>query len=486
MTKDTQQELFKQINQAQPEKLKNLILRLASLDDNLAGLILGVLNDEPVQASQPQRREVKNNAIEKEIHHIRGVIANTILENGGDTDCFKPQQAKSLIDFFDGLVDEIQNGIESGDMPIELSVPLLLMTYQNQIQLLPKIVDYNQQFDDSVQGTMLALEEAVDSVAGLSTDIKDNLMDQVIKLFKKAIFEGFPEERYDLFYTALPLVTEQTAPKLIAVSEKLKKQVSIMDMLYLESNKLLLQIRIAFQLGQTKRAQQIIDDNIDNEDVRSEYVAILEGSKNFPKAEAVIQDAINKKLGDPQQWRNRLARIYRQTNQTAKLRKLLKNQLLSGDIEAYDQYRELLVGMHEWKKEYPALLATLAAKLGRYDYCKILLKENAYSKIVDQLNKYKSMAMIRQYAPIIYKYEKKPITTLYLNSVVIPQSNKKTATGPVQLASDIIKFLNFSKDLKTTKRVIKQLKVRLGTGGRFRDAFSKIDDAIERFELNIN
>lgn len=493
MVKDIQQELFKKINHAQPEELKTLILRLASLDDNLAGVILAVLNNEPVQASHPNSQngdsneteysEVDQNAVDMEIRHIRDVISEEISANGGDLDYLKPRQIRALTEFFEGVIDEIQDGIHHGDIPLELSVPLLLLTYQNQVQLLPKTVENTQLFKDSLQDTMFALEEAVSDPESINENIKNRLMQQVISLFKKSIFKGMPEERYDLFFTALPLVTEKTAPKMITVSEKLEKQDSIFDMLYLESNQIMLQIRIALQLGHMDRAQQIIDDHMDNDTVLSEYVLILEAQKNFTKAEQVIQDAITRKVGDPRQWHSKLAQIYRLTNQDDKLKNLLKDELLSGNIHVYKQYKDFLVGKHEWKKEYPRLLDELEDNLGRYDYCEILLQEKEYTKLIDQLKKYNSMAMIRRYAPDIYKFAKQPVTELYLNSVVIPQSNKKTASGPAQLASDITKFLNFSKDLDTTKKWVKQLKGRLGKTGKFRDAFGKVDDSIDRFEL---
>lgn len=50
MNKDIQKELFKKINKMQPEEIKNFVLRLAALDNNLAGIILTVLNDEQVKS----------------------------------------------------------------------------------------------------------------------------------------------------------------------------------------------------------------------------------------------------------------------------------------------------------------------------------------------------------------------------------------------------------------------------------------------------
>lgn len=486
MVKDIQQELFKKINQAQPEELRNLILRLASFDDNMAGVILAVMNEEPVQVSHPNRQGVDTNeggdrdAIEKEIRHIRGVISNEIFENGGNSEYLKPRQTENLIEFFEGLVNEIQGRVEQDTIPVELSVRLLLMVYQNQIQLLPKITDHTEKFEDTAQNALFALEEAVSNPENFSEATKNKLMQQVIKLFKKSIFKGLPEQRYDLFYTALPLVTEETAPKMIAVSEKQKKQFSVFDFLYLESNQLILQIRIALQLGHMDLAQEIIDAHLDNDMVCSEYVAILEATKDFKKAEQVIIGAIADNVGAPAVWRTRLAQLYRLTNQDNKLEQLLKDDLLRGNVLAFKEYKDLLVSQHRWEAEYPNLLAELEDNLGRYDLCEILLQEKEYTKLIGQLKKYNSMVMIRRYAPAIYKFAKKPVTDLYFESVVIPQSKKKTASGPAQLASDIIKFLNFSKDLNTTQKWVTQLKEKLGEKGNFRDAFDKIDNSIQK------
>lgn len=234
-------------------------------------------------------------------------------------------------------------------------------------------------------------------------------------------------------------------------------------------------------MGHKDEAQQIIDDNITNDNVRLEYVSILEAQKKYAKAEEVIQDALTNNVGDRRMWRFQLGQIYELTNQINKLKQLLKDDLMSGNIQVYKEYKDLLVKNNEWKHEYPQLLTELEDNLGRYDYCEILLQEKEYTKLIDQLKKYNSMVMIRKYAPEIYQSAKIPVTDLYLKSVVIPQSNKKTATGPAQLASDISKFLNFSGDLKTTKKWVHQLRDRLGDNEKFRDAFDKMDDSISRY-----
>ncbi|AFR99236.1 tetratricopeptide repeat protein [Lentilactobacillus buchneri] len=491
MNKDDQKELITKINKMQPEEIKNFVLRLASLDDNLAGVILTVLNDEPIEASHPDREaplangssftEVDQEAVERDIRRIRGLVSNSIRETVGNTDYLTPKKTEELTEFFNHLVKRFQDGYKSGEMPIELTVPLLLMLYQNQIQLLPKVVGRRDTFEDGCNGVLSALEEVIGNGNSLSANKKNRLMQQVIKLFKKNIFQGFPQERYDLFYATLPLVTEETAPKMLTVSNKLKKQASILDMIYLESNQIILKLRIALILGHKDEAQQIIDDNITNDNVRLEYVSILEAQKKYAKAEEVIQDALTNNVGDRRMWRFQLGQIYELTNQINKLKQLLKDDLMSGNIQVYKEYKDLLVKNNEWKHEYPQLLTELEDNLGRYDYCEILLQEKEYTKLIDQLKKYNSMVMIRKYAPEIYQSAKIPVTDLYLKSVVIPQSNKKTVTGPAQLASDISKFLNFSGDLKTTKKWVHQLRARLGDNEKFRDAFDKMDDSISRY-----
>lgn len=241
MNKDDQKELITKINKMQPEEIKNFVLRLASLDDNLAGVILTVLNDEPIEVSHPDREaplangssftEVDQEAVERDIRRIRELVSNSIRETVGNTDYLTPKKTE----FFNHLVKRFQDGYKSGEMPIELTVPLLLMLYQNQIQLLPKVVGRRDTFEDGRNGVLSALEEVIGNANSLSSNKKNQLMQQVIKLFKKNIFQGFPQERYDLFYATLPLVTEETAPKMLTVSNKLKKQASILDMRYILS-----------------------------------------------------------------------------------------------------------------------------------------------------------------------------------------------------------------------------------------------------------
>ena len=48
MANNSQQELLKTINQAKPEKLKNVLLKMGSLDPDMAALILAIFNDIPV------------------------------------------------------------------------------------------------------------------------------------------------------------------------------------------------------------------------------------------------------------------------------------------------------------------------------------------------------------------------------------------------------------------------------------------------------
>lgn len=245
MNKDDQKELITKINKMQPEEIKNFVLRLASLDDNLAGVILTVLNDEPIEVSHPDREaplangssftEVDQEAVERDIRRIRELVSNSIRETVGNTDYLTPKKTEELTEFFNHLVKRFQDGYKSGEMPIELTVPLLLMLYQNQIQLLPKVVGRRDTFEDGRNGVLSALEEVIGNANSLSSNKKNQLMQQVIKLFKKNIFQGFPQERYDLFYATLPLVTEETAPKMLTVSNKLKKQASILDMRYILS-----------------------------------------------------------------------------------------------------------------------------------------------------------------------------------------------------------------------------------------------------------
>ncbi|WCJ51116.1 hypothetical protein OKF32_07405 [Lentilactobacillus buchneri] len=93
MANNSQQELLKTINQAKPEKLKNVLLKMGSLDPDMAALILAIFNDIPVDLDIDAGFEVDHDtveadplpstnpdtdpqAIEEEIRHVRGVISN--------------------------------------------------------------------------------------------------------------------------------------------------------------------------------------------------------------------------------------------------------------------------------------------------------------------------------------------------------------------------------------------------------------------------
>lgn len=474
MANNSQQELLKTINQAKPEKLKNVLLKMGSLDPDMAALILAIFNDIPVDLDIDAGFEVDHDtveadplpstnpdtdpqAIEEEIRHVRGVIYNQLqIARESDWDW---NGMNNLVNFFSDLLGEVIDDTGELKVPFALGFPVALMVVQNQMKVFSEDSLSPMTLEDSVNNALGVIIDLInESGSHLPVNEREKYLDQALKLFSSPVFKDLEIFRYEFIDDVLGLVTKQTANKVIKASERIMKQSTLWDEDQRKKHHLMLRLHLYLALGDLGVAQEIAIANMDDDDVRKQWFFVLKSHHRYDEAKELALDVPRYRRKD---WDELLSNMYQELGETDELIALLRKRLLNHQTAVYQQYKQLLVECHEWQRVYPDLLKQLETKLSRYEYGDILALEREYSKLFEQLKKYQSAPMIRNYLRQIYPAVKDKMIPLYHDVVLIPQSQKTAANAPKQLEKDLSNFLEISHDATTVQKWVDELKQRL-------------------------
>ena len=205
MANNSQQELLKTINQAKPEKLKNVLLKMGSLDPDMAALILAIFNDIPVDLDIDAGFEVDHDtveadplpstnpdtdpqAIEEEIRHVRGVISNQLqIARESDWDW---NGMNNLVNFFSDLLGEVIDDTGELKVPFALGFPVALMVVQNQMKVFSEDSLSPMTLEDSVNNVLGVIIDLInESGSHLPVNEREKYLDQALKLFGSPVFK---------------------------------------------------------------------------------------------------------------------------------------------------------------------------------------------------------------------------------------------------------------------------------------------------------
>lgn len=498
MAKTPQQELFKRVNQAKPDELKNILIKLGALNPQMAQLILAIFNNEPVELEVNGERHVQDDfetesdlisdlpqidqsEVDKELQHIRGVISNEIRI--GNQEGWSYQETARLTSFFSDLLSEIVDDTGEIHVPFQIGFPIVLTVIKNQMKVFAEYKSDKQMMGDSILEAFDALTDLVNQTAPhLNTKLRDKYLDQALKIFSSNAFQGHDSLRYEFIDSVLLLVTKDHTDKVVDASAKLVKKADFWDDGDHKRKHILLRMHVALATGQMGIAKEIATANMDNDDVRHQWIGILLSQEKYQEAEKIALDAPRDYSNDRETWDDVLTTIYERSNQTEKLISLLKQRILSHQTSVYELYKGMLMDRHEWKKVYPEFLKQMEQKLTRYEFGDILVKEKESAKLFEQVKKYNSAPMFRKYLPNVYKAQKDEVTTLYHEMVIKSDSQKTTAGAPKQLQKDLENFLNVSNDGKTVQEWLNELKRQLRRQPKFLDSLSDVQYQVDQLK----
>lgn len=498
MAKTPHQELIKKINQAKPEKLKSVLLKMSSMDPQMTSLILAIFNDTPVNVDVesdlefesvpdpvvdreednfPQVPKMSQAEIDQAIRHYRGVISNELREQRQEPWTFG--KISELEQFFANLLGEVSDQYGRINVPFELGMPLVLMIIKNQMKIFGE-TNTEESIYDSLNDSFIVLARLVDAYASrLGAQDKIKYMEQVLKLFKSNLFHRYDDIRYDFVTTTVPLATPSIEKEILTASENLVKKAGYWDNGDLKDFHGALRLNIALTDGNMTLAREIVSANPDNEVALDELITYLRSTQNFDEAEQLAINAPRDTREQKQKWDEVLSMIYMQSGESEKLLTLTKQQLMSHQKNIYGIYKRMLEQRGEWDKAYPELMTELEENLTRYEFGDILVTEENYPKLFEQLEKYHSAPMIRHYLEFIYPEMKKKMTDLYYKSVILPDTKKSSPSSPKQLSKDLTDFLKVSKDRNTVQTWLNQLTSQLAKKPKFLEILPDVQRAIE-------
>ena len=401
MNSEEKQSLIKAVNEASPEGLRQFIINQAQFDPTFFQDVSAQFGDLDTDA------EFKN---------TKKLIQDTVRHNKsyGFIDY---QGCIVVCNFLDDVINKYMLRFRHGHYHHAMNGLLLVVETAGKM-----LSDA-----DSSSGALTdTFERVFASMKNLSTNIGPEILDSqktilvkdAIRIFKRKLFENWSEQRYDVLYNIMPLVTSKSAKTIQTASKSVIKTASDG---YEKSQALIcdkiLRARILIQIGEETQAEQFMDENKDIPQIREVEIQHAIQNKNYQHAEQLCLEASKQDQGWRRIWEKYLIKIYDATNQMQKQEAVLENSLLANYPDAYDPLKKLLQQDQTWENEYPKLLDKAAKKLTPENYAFILAKESESDKLIKVVMQHPELT--ETYSPDLYHSYPDIINKLYYQNVVM-------------------------------------------------------------------
>lgn len=286
----------------------------------------------------------------------------------------------------DGVLNNAQRRFDRGQLlaALELTEYILL----TGVKLASTADSSSGSLEMTVKHALEMIDSCATELGSGSTEDRHKVLETLLKLAKKKVFDGWEHWRYEVLQSAARLTDKKSAAKLYKLLDSYVTARAEDDFssFYLNSDKAV-RHGIILSVEGKKAARRYIDENLDVDELRE--LAVLEDIKvgNWENAERLCLDRIQ---GDNLHWRiakwdGLLREIYERSDQRDKLIAWTRRMLLLGDMESYGRLKKLLEKI--WEDEYPALLRDIANARPSYEYMRILALEKETALLMEQVKK---------------------------------------------------------------------------------------------------
>ncbi|MGF2385211.1 hypothetical protein [Lentilactobacillus otakiensis] len=405
MNSEEKQSLIKAVNEASPEGLRQFIINQAQFDPTFFRDVTAQFGDLDTDAELAQTKKLIQSTVRKNksygfIDYQGCIVVCNVLDDVIN---------KYMLRFRQGHYHHAMNG--------------LLLVVEAAGKMLSDA--------DSSSGALTdTLDRVFGSMKNLSTNIapeilesqKEIVIKDVVRVFKRKLFSGWPEERYKVLYNVLPLVTAKSAKSMQTASRAVIKAANEgYDTVQSEIYDKILHARILIQLGQKSEAEKFMEENKNIPQIREVEIQNALINKNYSRAEELCLEASKQDQGWRRIWEQYLIKIYDATDQQQKQEGVLETRLFANYPDAYEPLKKLREQDGSWEGQYSKFLERAAKKLTPENYAFILAKEREFAKLIKVVMQHPELT--ETYSKDLYASYPDIVNKLYYQNVVLNEKH---------------------------------------------------------------
>ena len=405
MNSGEKQSLIKAVNEASPEWLRQFIINQAQFDPTFFRDVTAQFGDLDTDTELAQTKKLIQNTVRKNksygfIDYQGCIVICNVLDDVIN---------KYMLRFRQGHYHHAMNG--------------LLLVVETAAKMLSDA-------DISSGALTDTFDRVFSSMKNLSTNIADEILDSqkeivikdLVRVFKRKIFSDWPEQRYQMLYNVLPLITQKSTKIIQTASRNVIKSAGDgYETTQAEIYDKILHSRVLIQLGQQSAATEFMEANKDIPEIREVEIQNAIQNKNYVRAEELCLEASKQDQGWRRIWERYLIKIYDATDQQQKQEAVLENRLFANSPDAYEPLKKLRQQDQTWEDQYPALLNQLAHTLTPENYAFILDKEHEFEKLMQLVMQHPELT--ETYSKDLYGNYPDVISKLYYQNVILDEKH---------------------------------------------------------------
>ena len=238
-----------------------------------------------------------------------------------------------------------------------------------------------------------ALQTATTALQSGTPEDRRAALDLLCKTAKSKAFDGWGSPRYDPLRCAARLADAKSCAKIEKVLDALLANAYQSGRDYSVRNAQEEDLIVRFYLRQTlegpQAARAFLNDHLEHDRLRQLAVQGDIDAGQFDRAEQLClvktKEESSHPYGRPSQWQYMLRDIYQKSGQQDKLTAQLRQLVLSGDLNSFDDLKSHLQQAGTWDEAYPGLLQDIASHRSPQDYMYILSKEGETDLLMAQI-----------------------------------------------------------------------------------------------------
>jgi len=383
-----------------------------SVEDMIAGLGEEELRNELSKILRIDERlrgefRLKYGNKENSVECARELIRKSVYR--ADRRRYVEYQEVSVTDGADEVLDSIDDILENGDA-LE-AVPLCIVVLEEMADLIQNYDDYTGDCSGAISDAVDRLSEAISQIGGeIDEEEAEKIFGVVHGLATGPSYEGLYDWEADLMYATVPLCRSKRVRKKMEaylVSPRMSEDDTGFSYDYDRGWKQVLRLDMIIAFDGEAAADDYIERNLDNNDIREKAIEIALERKQFEKVVELCEggeDLNEDRQGRLIEFKHYRFRAYEGSGNTEKQKELAKEFVLDGDFEYYDKLKGLY-SESEWQKELNDILertkqGTIYSRYGGEGiYVKIIVAEGLNERLLDFCKEH--VKAITKYSPIL-------------------------------------------------------------------------------------